>query len=233
MAKAVKYSALAKEIKKEYLTQHLDNAKTLIAGWISQLSAPNPLAPREGIWGWLSVYRPALEEDPDSNHMLRKHVPSRALWRHHADWERKLDGIWSLINEARKQASDKHLEQPVEEQKEYSENYLGVALWAAFDSAYTGKPLKIRYKMPDDERGVACGDYKIELAAATVGRRSSVQKEHQDLANYVSERKGMKDLTDLWGEVQRLQEHMQALASKALKSNDILYPCSFCRHLWK
>lgn len=233
MAKAAKHSEMAKEIKKEYLLQHLDEVKTLITNWISQLGAPNPLAPREGIWGWLSVYRPALEEDPDSNHMLRQHVRSRALLRHHAGWEHKLDSIWSLINEVRKRASDKHAEQSVKEQRKYSENYLGVALWAAFDSACTGKPLKIRYKVPDDERGVACGDYKIELATATVEERSLIQKEHQDFTYYVSGLKDMKDLTDLWGEVQRLQEHMQVLASKALKSNDILYPCRFCRHLWK
>jgi len=158
---------------------------------------------------------------------------SRALWRHHTEWEKNLDSVWYLIHQLRKQAGDKHLLQSGNKQREYSENYIGVALWVAFNSVYIGKPLQISYKVSDDQRGVACGDYKIELSAAAGEEHSMIEEEHTDFTHYLAELKLMKDLSDLWKEVERLQEQMQTLINKALRSNDMLYECKFCRHLWK
>jgi hypothetical protein len=36
-----------------------------------------------------------------------------------------------------------------------------------------------------------------------------------------------------WAEASVLQERMVALAQKAVKSSDFLYPCQFCRRLWQ
>ena len=85
MVRAVKHSAIAQEIKKQYLVEHLEDIRRLITNWISQLSTPNPFAPREGVWNWQSGCSPDLEKDQDSNHMLRRHLRSRALWSHHAE----------------------------------------------------------------------------------------------------------------------------------------------------
>ena len=79
MAKGVKQSAIAGEIKKEYLKDHLEQVEDLITEWIEQLNAPDPFSPHDGILGWESDYRPKLEGDLDSNHMLRSHVRSRVL----------------------------------------------------------------------------------------------------------------------------------------------------------
>ena len=43
MAKPVKHSEMAKEIKKDYLLRHLDEVEKLITDWIPQINAPAPL----------------------------------------------------------------------------------------------------------------------------------------------------------------------------------------------
>lgn len=44
MAKAVKHSEMAKEIRKDYLLRHLDEVEKLITDWIPQISAPVSMA---------------------------------------------------------------------------------------------------------------------------------------------------------------------------------------------
>ena len=89
MAKAVKHSEIGKEIKKEYLKEHLKEVQTLMEDWLSTLKAP-PMMIQKGVFGWESPYLPTAEQDDDSNHMLRRHLKSRAFWSYHADWELKL-----------------------------------------------------------------------------------------------------------------------------------------------
>ena len=101
MVKAVKHSTVAQDLKIEYLKEHLENVKRLIAEWVMQLNAPTQLAPQKGVWGWQSVYQPFAEQDPDSNHMLKRHLRSRALWSQHAGWDVKLERIWDLIKQVR------------------------------------------------------------------------------------------------------------------------------------
>ncbi|MFB0557159.1 MAG: hypothetical protein ACETVW_04825 [Dehalococcoidia bacterium] len=233
MATGVEHSAMAREIKKEYLMEHLEDIKRLIKGWISQLSTLNPFTPRDGVWNWQSGSSPDLERDQDSNHMLRRHLHSRALWSHHAEWERKRDILWSLKGRVQKLADNHYLKQLSNEQRKHRENYVAVALYAAFESRCSGKPLEVRYKTPHDKLGIALGNFKIELAASTADERTSIEKEHKGFINYLAKVEPMKELSALWQEIQYLEEQMRALANKALKSNDILYPCRFCKHLWK
>ena len=233
MVKAVKYSAMAREIKKEYLIDHLENIKQLITEWMSQLDIPNPFAPRDGIWNWQSGYSPNLEKDQDSNHMLRHHLRSRALWSHHAEWENKLNDLWDSRSHVRELAEDHYSAKLRDEQKKQKENYIGVTLWVVFNSIYSGKSVEVHYKVPDDQLGVAIGDFKIELSASTTNERSLIEIEHKDFIHYLAKLEPLRELSALWQEIQDIEEKMRALASKALKSNDILYTCKFCRHLWK
>lgn len=232
MARRIENSPLTLEIKKEYLKEHLKNVKQSITSWIPQLSAPSPLAPREGLFGWQSVYRSPTEEDSDNNHILRRHLRSRSLWSHHANWERKLDDIWDMTNQVRKQADHKHAQLSGKEQRQYNEYYVGTALWKGFEMVY-GVTIEILYKVPEDERGVAYGAYKIEMSAASPDERSSIEQEHRGFIHHLAVLKEMKELAGLWHEVEGMGEQMQAIAGKILKSNDILYPCRFCRHLWR
>ncbi len=233
MAKAVKHSEMAKEIKKDYLLRHLDEVEKLITDWIPQINAPAPFLLLDDNWGWLSVYRPTLEEIPDSKHVIRQHLRNRTLWKHHAEWERRLEAIWDLITKVRKKANDFYTHLSIKQTTLHREHYIGVALTAAFNSIYTGKPLKIQYQIPTDQHGVSCGDFKIELEATIDEERSFIQKGHTEYTHTITSFEEMKQLIGIWQDVEVLQERMKIIANEAIKSKDILYTCRFCRHLWK
>lgn len=232
MSKAVKESNVAREIKKEYLREHLEEVIDLIDRWTRELQAPPPLAAGEGSLAWQSVYRPATEQQPDANHMLRRHVRSRTLWRHHADWQASLEKAWSLTQRIQKEAKNCVAEVEREKSREYTQEYVGVALWLAFDLA-CGHKTDLPYREPDSRVGLACGAYTIELSARSASERSSVETEHRSLITELADLEYIRELATLWDEVTTLQQKMTAIAGKALKSRDILYPCRFCRHLWK
>ena len=232
MAKAVKYSAVAMELKKEYLKEHLDSVEKLIGEWLQKLLVPTPLTPDKGIWSWESVYKPTIEQDPDSNHMLRHHLRSRALWSHHANWSRKLESIWHLTSDVKEEADKKHKEQSLNKQRQYTDDYINTALWQGFEMA-CGNKLRIAYKTPDDQVGLSFGAYRIEGSVKSADERTLVEKEHHDFIYDIASLELLGALVDTWTEVLKIQQNMQALVTKALKSKDILYSCRFCKHLWK
>jgi len=232
MVKAVKHSTVARELKREYLKEHLEDVKKLISSWIPQLIAPEPLNPKQGTGGWQSSYRPVAEQDPDNNHILRRHLKSRALWSHHANWERKLDKIWHSLEVLRDEANSKYGVIGSNTRRQYTPEYVTVGLWKGFDLAYNGE-LKDWYKVPDDQQGVSYGAYKIEVSAKSPTVRSLVIKEHMDFIHYVAGLEDMKALVEIWRDTILIQKQMQSISSKSLKSVDILYPCTFCKHLWK
>ena len=59
-----------------------------MAQWLVLIDTPRPFSQEDlnpqNIQ--VSPYQPPLERDTDINHMLRKHLSSRVLWRHHSDW---------------------------------------------------------------------------------------------------------------------------------------------------
>lgn len=230
-AKDIKTSPIARELKKEYLREHLENVKTLIGNWIPQLSAPDPFDISGGLWGWQTVYRPSVEQDLDNNHILRRHVRSRALWNHHANWEQILEEIWDLADEVREQAEATYAKELINREGEYTDGYMGVALLKGFDIARSGV-LEDLYKLSDERIGVNYGAYRIETSATVAEACLSVAKEHQALIHHLTALKRMKELAASWRKLLKLQEQMQLIARKTLRSNDILYPCRFCRHLW-
>jgi hypothetical protein len=232
MAKRIENSAIAIELKKEYLKEHLDKVKILIGKWISELNAPSPFAPEGPLWGWQAVYTPATEQIAGNNHMLRRHLRSRTLWKLHTSWQSKVENAWHLVSQIREKANAEHVQLSNDKQRQYTEDYLGIALWQGFEVA-CGKKLEKLYAVPSDQKGVAYGAYKIEMSATSQEERSLIEKEHLDFIFSVAQLKGTKDLARLWSEVRSLQERMSSIAIKALKSNDILYVCTFCRHLWK
>ncbi|MFC1951638.1 hypothetical protein ACFLYI_01170 [Chloroflexota bacterium] len=233
MAKAVKHSEMAKEIKKDYLLRHLDEVEKLITEWIPQINAPAPFLLLDDNWGWLSVYRSTLEEIPDSKHVIRQHLRNRTLWKHHAEWERKLEATWDLITKMRKKANDVYTQLSINQSTLHREHYVGVALTAAFNSIYTGKPVKIQYQIAGDQHGVSCGDFKIEMEATTDEERLSIQKGHTNYTKTIAGYEEMKQLIVIWHDVEVLQKQMKILANKIIRAKDILYSCRFCRHLWK
>ena len=232
MAKRIKDSTMTLEIKKEYLKKHLDDVENLIERWLPELSAPALLAPQKGLWGWQSAYRPSIELDPDSNHMIRKHLPSRTLWSHHANWEREMDHIWHSINQIRRQAVNLINEPLSDEKWEYHEDYLNTAIWKGFEKA-CGKEMKLLYSLTDNGLGMKYGAYIIEMSAVDADMRSVVECRHSGLIDAIAELKATKELVNEFFEAERLEERMKTLVGNLLKSKDILYLCKFCKHLWR
>jgi hypothetical protein len=227
----LKKSPIVTEIKKEYLKDHLDQVRKLAEIWIDELNASPPFS-QEQRRGWMSVYLPAVEQNPEDNNMIRKHLRSRTLWRHHTDWEQKLELLFSLINQVRIAADILQAEQPTDQTRNYTDDYLGTALWQGFELA-SGKELKLGYRIPDNGKGVALGAYTIETTAATSKDYDSVVDEHKELIKNISKLGCMINLVFLWRDIMSLQESMKSIANRAVKSNDILYPCRYCKHLWK
>lgn len=232
MAKAVKYSRVAGELKKEYLREHLKSIETLIRSWMSELYLPEPLAPNNRVWGWQSLYRSPRQDNPDENHMLRRHLKSRALWSHHSSWERKLEEIWQLTEQVRIAAKAKKEKQSVNKPWRYAAEYAPLALWKAFDMAL-GKAIDLPFKVPDNQLGISYGAYRIEESANTPEARLLIEKEYRRFIRSLSKTSTMKQLANSWLEVGELEVQMSTIADKMLKSGDIFYVCRFCRHLWK
>jgi len=195
----------------------------LINSWIPQLIAPEPLNPKQGTEGWQSSYRPVAEQDPDNNHMLKHHLKSRALWSHHANWERKLDKIWHLLEVLRDEVNIKYGIIASNTRRQYTPEYVTVGLWKGFDLAYD-REFKDWYKKPDDQQGVSYGAYKIEVSAKSPAVRSLVIKKHMDFTHYITGLEDMKALVEIWRDTILLQKQMQSIINKSLKSVDILYP---------
>ena len=232
MVRRFQNSAIAADIKREYLKEHLENARRLIERWTSELHATAPLEPKDGVFGWQLLYQPETERDPDDNHMLRRHLRSRVLWTHHSDWERKIEHAWQLAKSVKGQASAEYQERSSKARWHYSGLYLDTALWKGFDLA-SGQRIEKWYKVPDDGQGLSYGAYKIELSAASAKERSKIEEEHRAFVSGIARFTSMKELATIWGEVLGLERRMVEIACKVLKANDLLYPCRFCRHLWE
>ncbi len=234
MAKAPKHSAMATEIKKEYLKEHLNEVKNLVANWMGELTTPSLNVRERGqlSWGWLTIYRPSSEQNPDSNHIIRHHLRSRRLWSHHADWERKLENIWQLTSQIRDDIKKKHIQQSSSKQWHYTEDYVNIALCQGFEVA-CGRTLSLDYKVPDSKIGLSFGAYLIEASATSTKSRNLLEKEHREFIHGIAATEKMKDLVSLYSEVVKTQEAMRAIVAKSIRSNDILYACRFCKHLWR
>jgi len=92
---------------------------------------------------------------------------------------------------------------------------------------------EIDYTRGDNGKGVRFGGYLIETSAATEQDFQRICEEHLRLCYELSLLDRMKAAAKEWASVEDLQNKMQALSRKALKSSDFLYPCRFCRHLWR
>jgi hypothetical protein len=232
MAKTAKHSEVAGELKKEYLRAHLESVKALVRSWTSELHAPEPFAPVARIWGWQMCYRSPRLDNPDDNHILRRHLNGRALWSHHGNLERKLEEIWRLTQQVRLEAQTSKESLSVNSPWRYTDAYVPVALWKAFDMAL-GREIGLRFTVPDGQLGLSFGAYRIEESATTPEARASVEKEYEGFIHALREFSQMKELGDAWQVSGQLETQISALADKALKSGDIFYTCRFCRHLWQ
>jgi len=227
-----KDSIILRAMKKEYLKEHLEKVEEMVEDWINEMNAPSPFALKNGIWGWQTVYRPSSEQDPDIKHTLKHHLRSRVMWNHHTTWEEKLLSAWNLIVEVHKDANKEFDKLTGKKNETYIEDYLNTALWRSFEIA-CGRDLKLNYAISKNDGVISFGAYRITNPIPSMKKGETYQKEHLDFSNQLASMKPMKDLALLWKDIEDIQASMRAIATKIIKSKDILHPCRFCRHLWR
>ncbi len=105
-------------------------------------------------------------------------------------------------------------------------------MWKAFEAG-SHEELVDLCSFASGRTGVWYEDFRIETLTKESEERELVENEHRDLINFIAGRQEMKELIIEWNNLTNLQNQMRVLASKAKKSKDFLYPCQFCRRLWK
>ena len=215
-------------LKMERLKRHLDEVEKLVERWRPELDAPRPFTASEGRL-WPPHHRPVLEQDADNNHMLRRHIHSRAFWRHHSDWEKKLAAVYQKSASLAKTASD-YMEQLLDKEPEIRPtiSFLRTALEEAFALSIGTKTVPMYRPVP--EGGVFYGNYQIEEAALPeeVGK---VEKAHRNLVIKLNNLVDMEDIVRCWKDAKQHEGSMGKLLGDVLKSGDIFYSCRFCRKL--
>ncbi len=232
MARKEQDTNLMLDMKKDRLEKHLAEVEELIREWIAQLDVRDPFQYHERLWGWQSVYQPIAERDPDNNHILRHHIKKRQLWSHHAAWEINLNKVWELMLAIREVAQKKMVQKIKAEGKDYTADYLNTALLRGFELACKDTPIHT-YQSGIEERGVQYGTWQIEQSCSSKREYEDITKGHQHFSFELSELKEMEQIVEVWEDVKRYESSMKALAEKALKTNDYLRTCQFCRNLWK
>ena len=244
-------------IKKDRLNRHLDEVEKLIEGWVERLEAPPPFywsesreseefgkPPVSGpvartekylwweewkLWACRSVYTPWPEQDEDENHVLRRHLGSRTMWGCHAEWMRMLNRIREMASPLCRKATE--MRDAMSEKTSLTEDYVGTALQVAFNLAMGNEPAKSYSQKPGYPRGV-CYDGIVIEKTADVEQMKEIAEKHWGMVYELGSSEEMVKLAQEWRRAVKLQEKVQMLARKALKANDFLFACRFCRRLW-
>lgn len=224
------FGKVVSAIKEQKLKKHLEKeVPKLVRAWLKELQPQRPFYPG----GWSeSPYRPSIERDEDSNHILRRHLKSRRLWEHYTSWEQYVDKAHALAVEVRtisKQIYEGH-QKTLQSPRQLTDDYLEIALWRGFDFALNENPQNW-YGPGDNSKGVKYGTWVIETSASPE-EVELVAKEHWNLICQLGRLPKMGLLVKEWQRVQESGKRIQALAEKALAEHDIFNPCRFCRRLW-
>ena len=180
-------------------------------------------------WALQTTYMPSAEQDPITNHILRKHLRKRSLWTYHTQWEQRLKRVTELAPAGSGKLSQ--LVEPYKNSFDITEDYKGIALEKALDLAIGQKRIGRYWQKPGFSSGVWLDDILIEKSALPE-EVEQAGSQHRKLIEEIAQSEEMQSLAVEWAEVIKLQERMQQLATNTLKSSDILYQCKFCRRLW-
>ncbi len=261
MPRKKKSEATLAQLKMDRLKNHLSEVERVITNWIVELSLPSPfywsesreasrfetekaampirlsIADSSGFQkedqrsqrALQALYVPPTEQDAVTNHMLRKHLRKRSIWTIHTQWEQRLKRVTELAPAARNKLSQ--LAEKYKGHWEISEDYEGTALERALGLSAGQERPEPYWQKPGFSRGVWLGNILIEKSARPE-EVEQVGSQHRQLVEEAAQSEEMRLMAIEWVEVLKLQGKMQELASKTLKSSDILYPCQFCRRLW-
>ncbi len=222
-----------RQIRARWLDEHLKKVDRMAGQWLGELILANPFYPPDREEDWGRAYEPPAEGDPEKNHVIRKHLQSRTLWTYHARWRQLLEAFTGLrkavLEEARSLAPGK------------GQYWVFTALWQAWEWARSEpksedeeKDWERRissYYRPDSppSPAVMFGGFAIE-EKGEVGR---VRGAHMEMIKSLARLDSLKEALGVWSEIEVLGKQMGEIGRRIVKSHDILYPCQYCRHLWK
>jgi rubrerythrin len=223
-------SVIVMEIKKERLKRHLDELEELIGEWRRQLFAPDLFHVSESNL-WSVSYRPTCEQDLDNTHMLRRHIRSRAFWKHHGEWENKLGAI-DQKSQILLEVANAYMAALAKEkmQTRFTPLFIRVALEHGFTWCTGREPARQYGREPSGR--VWCGAHFI-TEETSPEELVEVEKAHRCLSSKLRGSDEMKEVVHLWEEAKKSEKRMGKLLSDVLKSGDIIYPCRFCRKLFQ
>lgn len=211
---------VARQLMKEHLAEHLRSVDSLIKDWSGELSLPLPFNFGEKSWPCRVPYTPRSERDVDKNHILHRHLRSRALWRNHADWVRIVRMLEEQGGTIGKRAT--------EMRPQCSVAYREAALWAAYRLA-TGEKFKKKYEV---EQGKGITFYGVTIDDTTVTtEKDRVADDHWKMLRSLAYCKEMATFIEMLEQARVFQMRMRDLVVKVLSSSDIFYPCKFCKRL--
>ena len=222
---------VVREIKKDWLRAHLSDIEALIRDWLIQLRAPGPFH-RSDSEAWPIVYLPIVERDADNNHMLRKHVRSRTLWRHHAEWEKSL-GVIKGVAKGLSGTANSYVAELVKERSQFQLRPTALFAHSALEEAFNQSAHNRTQQgyEPSKPTGVMHGNLDIEEAASHE-QISEVEKAHKQLVELLRGSPGMSGLVTIWHAAEESEGRMSRIIGYVLKAHDILYPCRFCKRLF-
>lgn len=224
-------SQIVREIKKERLSRHFDEVDKLTRLYPPELYAPLPFR-ATGDDSWPAVYRPKVEQNNAANHMLRKHIRSRAFWKHHSDWERELEAIRRGGERLLQVTAADYMNELIDEKPKIRPTLLfgRTAMEDAFKQS-VGADVKDDYDLRRNG-GVTLRTHLIEEASAQ-GDFEEVRIARRKLVQLLTSSPEMSEIISRWKAVYSHQESMAKILNDVLLAGDIIYPCRFCRSFFK
>jgi len=222
-----------RQIRARWLDEHLKKVDRMAGQWLGELILGNPFYPPDSEGDWGGAYEPAAEGDPEKNHVIRKHLQSRTLWTYHARWRQQLEAFTELrkgiLEEAKRIGGGK------------GQYWVFAALWQAWERARSEPKSEDEEK--DWERRIR-SYYRLDSPPSPAvvferftideaGQVDRVREEHLDMIRRLARLDSLKEALEVWSEIEALGKQMWEIGRRIIKSHDILYPCQYCRHLWK
>lgn len=235
-----KASDMEREIKARWLEEHLEEAEKLVGEWLLQIKLGDPFYPPRDEMVWEVPYEPAIEQDEEKSHVVRRHIRSRALWTHHTTWLRLLRAFNEHRKELLKEANEFVRSQAQLQLRQFQirrESFAFSAIWEAHEGELRKQGKKggssPEYLLNDAGLGVKFGDFLIEGSATKEEQVLPVRKSHENLTKHLANSDRFKEAIRVWSDIEDLEKKIGTIGRRVVKSHDILYSCQYCRHLWK
>lgn len=221
---------IVSEVKKEKLKRHLEQElPKLVSEFCAELSHYRS---KEVL---LRELKPKKEpsKDDKSMHILRRHLPSRTLWKEYHQYEIELTDLYRICGRARAAAGTVYHHTDT-----HTDNYITVALVKALGVSSSNNhlstgPSDYTYEYSAAKGGVKC-PVLIEKTPGSVieDELAGVKNRHTELVVQLTGLKEMEDLVKSWDRILELSVHIEELAGKQLEENRIFYKCRYCKALW-